>query len=177
MKDSHPTEEGAGAAEERALARKYGLRELVFPESEQLKTLCRYLTTTIDSGRSGPVPKTAVVVMLEFLQGTLNRQYITKSPTMSQQDFDLLSKPYYLSARIVSKIARDKRDAAVEKGKLYQTTFLTIQQLIELLTSMLDPTCPWMRVKQIPQTVLEAMEALCAYAQLYPEVWKRGRAL
>lgn len=177
MKDSHPSEAGSGATDERALARKYGLRELVFPESEQLKTLCRYLTTTVESGRSGAVPKTAVVVMLEFLQGTLNRQYITKSPSMSQEDFDLLSTPYYLSARIISKISRDKRDATVEKGKLYQTTFLTLQQLIELLTSILDPTCSWMRLKQIPQPVIETMEALCAYAQLYPEVWKRGRAL
>lgn len=169
MKDSH--------SEERALARKYGLRELVFPESEQLETLCRYLATTVESGRSGPVPKTAAMVMLEFLQGTLTRQYITKSPTMSQADFDLLSTPYYLSARIISKIARDKRDAAVEKGKLYQTTFLTIQQLIELLTSMLDPDCPWLGAKQIPQPVIEAMEALCAYGQLYPEMSKRGRAV
>lgn len=177
MKDSHPSEAGLGATEERVLARKYGLRELVFPESEQLKTLCRYLTTTVENGRSAAVPKTAVVVMLEFLQGTLNRQYITKSPSMPQEDFDLLSTPYYLSARIISKIARDKRDAAVEKGKLYQTTFLTLQQLIDLLHSILDPTCPWMRLKQIPQPVVETMEALCAYAQLYPEVWKRGRAL
>jgi hypothetical protein len=177
MKDSHPSEAGSGATEERALARKYGLRELVFPESEQLKTLCHYLTTTVENGRSAAVPKTAVVVMLEFLQGTINRQYITKSPTMSQEDFDLLSKPYYLSARIISKIARDKRDAAAQKGTLYQTTFLTLTQLIELLTDMLDPACPWLRARQLPRPVIEAMEALCAYAQLYPEVWKRGRAL
>jgi hypothetical protein len=177
MNDSHPGTEGSGTTDERALARKYGLRELLFPDSEQLESLCRYLTTTVASGRGGPVPKTAAAAMLEFLQGTLNRQYITKSPTMSQEDFDLLSTPYYLSARIIGKISRETRDAGVEKGKLYQTTFLTIKQLIDLLTSMLDPACPWMGLAQIPQPVIEAMEALCAYAQLYPEVRKRGRAL
>lgn len=177
MKDLQPSEAGSGASEERALAHKYGLRELVFPQSEQLETLCRYLTTTVESGRSGPLPTTAVVVMLEFLQGTLNRQYITKSPRMSQEDFDLLSSPYYLSARIISKIARDKHDAAVEKGTLYQTTFLTIRQLIDLLTSMLDPACPWLRGKRIPQPVIETMEALSAYAQLFPQVWTRRHAM
>jgi hypothetical protein len=169
MKDSDPTDE-------RALARKYGLRELVFPDSEQIKTLCRYLTATMQSGRSTAVPKTAVTMMLDFLQGTLNRQYITKSPTMSQEDFDLLSTPYYLAARVVSRIERDKRDAAEQKGKLYQTTFLTLNQLIELLRSLLDPGCYWMRRKEVPAGVLEAMDALCAFAQLYPEARKRGRA-
>ena len=117
MKDPHPIEPAADATDERAVARKYGLRELVFPDSDQVRALCQYLTSTIESGRSGAVPKTAVIVMLEFLQGTLNRQYITKSPTMSKEDFDLLSAPYYLSARIISKIARDTREAAERKGK------------------------------------------------------------
>jgi hypothetical protein len=177
MNDSDLTAGAPGATDERALARKYGLRELVFPDSDQLKALCRYLTDTVASGRSAAVPKTAVVVMLEFLQGTLNRQFITKSPRMSREDYDLLSSPYYLSARIVSQITRDKREAAERKGQLYQTTFLTLTQLIDLLRSMLDPASPWLRAKEIPAPILEAMEALCAYAQHYPEARKRGRAL
>jgi hypothetical protein len=170
MNDSHASEAGSDATGERALARKYGLRELVFPDSDQLESLCRYLAATVESGRSGPVPKTAVVVMREFLQGTLNRQYITKAPRMSQQDFDLLSRPYYQSARIISKISRDTHPAAMEKGKVYQTTFLTIKQLIDLLTSMLDPLCPWMRMEKVPAATKEAMVVLCAYARLYPQV-------
>ena len=177
MKDPHPIEPPAGATDERALARKYGLRELIFPDSDQVRALCQYLTSTIQSGRSGPVPKTAVVVMLEFLQGTLNRQYITKSPTMTREDFDLLSAPYYLSARIISKISRETREAAERKGKLYQTTYLTLTQLINLLQSMVEPSTPWIRARQIPQPILEVMEVLCAYAQLYPEVRRHGRAM
>jgi hypothetical protein len=142
MNESRPIE---APADERSVARKYGVRELIFPDSDQIRALCQYLNTTIESGRSGPPPKTAVLVMLEFLQGTLNRQFITKSPTMSRQDYELLSSPYYLSARIISKIAREKQDAAEQKGKLYQTTFLTLQQLINLLRSMRDPGCPWLR--------------------------------
>jgi len=177
MKDSPPTEPAADPLDERSVARKYGVRELVFPESDQLKALCRYLTDTVEARRSGPVPKTAVVVMLDFLQGTLNRQYITKSPTMSREDFDLLSTPYYLSARIISKIVRDKREAAERKGKLYQTAYLTLTQLIELLRNMIDPATPWMRAKKIPEPIIDVMEVLCAYAQLYPDVRKRGRAM
>ena len=177
MKDWQPIDAVAGPTDERALARKYGLRELNFPDSDQTRVLCQYLTATIKTGRSALPPKTAVLVMLEFLQGTLNRQYITKSPTMSREEFDLLSAPYYLSARIVSKIGREQRDAAEQKGKLYQTTAHTLGQLISLLRSMLDPACPWIRLRQVPPSVLEAMELLCAYAQLYPEVRRHGRAV
>ena len=177
MKDPNPLEAGGASTDERAVARKYGLRELVFPDSDQVKALCRYLTATIESGRSGAVPKTAVVVMLDSLQGTINRQAITKSPTMTREDFDLLSSPYYLAARIVSKIAREKRDAAEQKGKLYQTTYLTLAQLIALLREMLDPATPWLGMRQVPQPVVETMEVLCAFAQLYPEVRRRGRAV
>ena len=113
---------------------------------------------------------------MEFLQGTLNRQYITKSPKMTKEDFDRLSAPYYLSARIISKIARDSRETAEQQGRLYQTTHLTLTQLIELLHGMIDPGCAWIRARRIPQNVLEAMEVLCAYAQLYPEARRRGRA-
>ena|SRR5437763_2793606 len=177
MKDSPPIEPGLGADDERAVARKYGVRELIFPDSDQIRALCRYLTTTIETGRSSAVPKTAVMVMLEFLQGTLNRQFITKSPTMSKEDFDLLQTPYYLAARIIGKIDRQKREAAAEKGKLYQNAYLTITQLIDLLRGMLDPSSPSLRQRQVPWPMLEAMEVLCAFAQLYPEARRRGRAM
>ena len=96
---------------------------------------------------------------------------------MTREDFDLLSSPYYLAARIISKISRENREAAEAKGKLYQTTYLTLTQLIELLRSMLDPSSPWLRAKPVPEPVVEVMEVLCAFSQLYPEVRRRGRAL
>jgi len=169
MKDSYPNEPAGAAPDERAIARKYGLRELAFPDSDQLRALCQYLTETVQSGRSGPVPKTAVLVMLEFLQGTLNRQYITKPPSMTKEEFDLLTSPYYLSARIISKLA--------EKGKLYQTTYLTLTELIDLLRNILDPTCVWLHSREVPTPVLQAMEMLSAFAQSYPEARRQGRAV
>ena len=177
MKDSHPIEPASAGTDERSVARKYGLRELIFPDSDQVRALCQYLTDTMEKGRSGVVPKTAVLVMLEFLQGTLNRQFITKSPTMTKEDFDLLSSPYYLAARIISKLSREKREAAEAKGKLYQTTYLTLTQLIDLLRSILDPASPWVRARPVPEPVVEVMEVLCAFSQLYPEVRRRGRAV
>ena len=167
----------SGEVDERAIARKFGLRELVYPDSEQLKVLSQFLSNAVETTKCGPVPKTAVIAMLDFLQGTLNRQHITKSPTMSQQEFDVLQTPYYLAARIVGKLAREKKDAAEKRGKLYQTTYLTLNQFIDLLRSLLDPGCYWLRMKTVPDGVLEVMEVLWDFAMLYPDARRKGRAL
>ncbi len=163
--------------DERAIARKYGIRELHYPEGEQVKALCQYLAGTIETGRSGPVPKTAVMVMLEYLQATINRQHITKGPMMSQDEYDLLQAPYYMAARIVAKVARDRREQAEQKGKLYQTTYLTLYQLAELLRSLADPGCYWLRLKTVPEGVRELMQVLWDFALAYPEQRKKGRAM
>ena len=163
--------------DERALAKKYGLRELAWPESEQVKVLAHFLGTSLETGRCTAVPKTAIMLMLDFFQATVNRQHITKGPRMSQQEFDQLQTPYYLAARVIGKIAREKRESLEKKGKLYQTTYVTITQFIELLRSLLDPGCYWMRMKSIPEGVQEVMEVLWDFVQLYPEVRKKGRAM
>lgn len=162
--------------DERALAKKYGLRELNYPDSEQVKTLVAFLTNAIETGKCGPIPKTAVVVMLEYLQATVNRQHITKGPRMSHQEFDAIQTPYYIAARIISKIQRSHQDDA-EKGKLYQSTYLSLNQFIELLRNLLDPACYWLRLKSAPPGVLEAMAALRDFLTLYPEQRKKGRAM
>jgi len=165
------------AVDERSIARKYGVRELVYPDSEQTKLLCQFLSQAVETGRSGPVPKIAVVVMLEFLQGIVNRQHITKGPRMSEDEFDALQTPYYVATRVVTKLMREKRELAEKKGKIYQTTYLNIGQFIELLRSLLDPGCYWLRMKRIPEGVVEVMEALWDFAQVYPEQRKKGRAM
>jgi len=165
------------AVDERSIARKYGVRELVYPDSEQTKLLCQFLSQAAETGRSGPVPKIAVVVMLEFLQGIVNRQHITKGPRMSEDEFDALQTPYYVATRVVTKLMREKRELAEKKGKIYQTTYLNIGQFIELLRSLLDPGCYWLRMKRIPEGVVEVMEALWDFAQVYPEQRKKGRAM
>ena len=165
------------AVDERSIARKYGVRELVYPDSEHTKLLCQFLSQAVETGRSGPVPKIAVVVMLEFLQGIVNRQHITKGPRMSEDEFDALQTPYYVATRVVTKLMREKRELAEKKGKIYQTTYLNIGQFIELLRSLLDPGCYWLRMKRIPEGVVEVMEALWDFAQVYPEQRKKGRAM
>lgn len=154
-------------ADERSIARKYGIRELVYPDREQMRALAQYLTATLQTGRSGPVPKTAVMVMVEFFQGTLNRQHITKGPRMTHDEYDLLQQPYYLAARIMNKVLREKRDEAVARGQQYQTTYLTLNHFIELLRSIIDPGCYWLRMKDIPDGVRELMDLLLAFAQQY----------
>ncbi|PYQ28363.1 MAG: hypothetical protein DMF56_16265 [Acidobacteria bacterium] len=161
--------------DERAIAKKYGLRELSYPDSEQVKTLLAFLTQSIDTGKCSPIPKTAVLVTLDYLQATVNRQHITKGPRMSHEEFDALQTPYYLAARIISKLQRTQQDAGA-KGKLYQNTYLSLNHFIELLRNLLDPGCYWLRLKTIPEGIVEAMAALKQFLSLYPEQRKKGRA-
>jgi hypothetical protein len=168
--DKHPEE-----FDERSIGKKYGLRELVYPDSEQVKTLVAFLTNAITTNRCGPLPKTAVMMVLEFLQATINRQHITKGPRMSQEEFDVLQTPYYVAARIIAKIQRTRQSANSTK-KVYETTYVSLNQFIELLRSLLDPGCYWMRMKDLPAGVREAMEALRDFLMLYPEQRRKGRA-
>lgn len=176
MADQKKTVEVPAPAEvdERSVARKFGLRELRYPDSEQVKTLISFLDGAIANGRCALVPKTAVVVLLEYLQGTMNRQHITKGPRMSHEEFDLLQAPYYLAARIISKLARARQEESL-KGKLYQTTYLSVGHFIELLRSLLDPGCYWLRLKTLPSGVVESMQALRDFLAAYPEQRRKTR--
>jgi hypothetical protein len=176
MKDDNKTIEApVPELDERAIARKYGLRELITPDSEQIKTVVAFLDASLENGRCGIVPKTAVVVLVEFLQATVNRQHITKGPRMSQDEFDALQTPYYVAARTVSKIQRAKSGDA-GKSKLYQNTYFSLNQFIDLLRNLLDPGCFWLRLKALPDGIREAMEGLRQFLVLYPEQRKKGRA-
>jgi hypothetical protein len=176
MRDSQSPSGAPDAVDERSVARKYGLRELVFPDREQLKMLNEYLGHAIDSHKSGPVPKTAVVVLLEFLQGTVNRQHITKSPLMTAVEFDLLQSPYYLVTRVLAKIARDGQEG-MPPGAMYQAAYASVGTFMELLRSLLDPGCYWLRLKTIPDGVVEQMKILRSFAQQLPEQRRKGRAM
>jgi hypothetical protein len=174
MADEKETIEGPPPElDERAIGKKYGLRELVYPDSEQLKSLAAFLDDAIRHGKCGPLPKTAVLILLDFLQGTLNRQHITKGPRMSQDEFDVLQTPYYLAARVITQIQRARQESV--KGKVYQATYVSLNQFLELLRSLLDPGCYWLRAK-VPDGVKEVMGALREFLALYPEQRRKGRA-
>jgi hypothetical protein len=176
MADDNKTMEAPNPElDERAIGKKYGLRELNYPDSEQIKALVAFLNDTVETGRCGPLPKTGVVMLLDFLQGTINRQHITKGPRMSQDEFDAIQNPYYIAARVVSKIQRERQESV--KGKVYQTTYLSLNQFIEVLRSLLDPGCYWIRVKTVPDGVREVMAALRDFLVLYPEQRRKGRAM
>jgi hypothetical protein len=177
MRDPQSPSGAPEPADERMIARKYGLRELVFPDREQIKALNEYLSLAVESHRSGPVPKTVIVMLLDFLQGTINRQHITKSPLMSPEEFDLLQTPYYLVTRVLSKIARDQQNEAVARGSMYQASYASINTFIELLRSLLDPGCYWLRLRTIPDGVIEQMHLLRAFANALPEQRRKGRAM
>lgn len=161
--------------DERAIAKRYGLRELTYPDGEQVKTFIQFLDESIESNRCGPIPKTAAVVLLDFLQATINRQHLTKGPRMSQEEFDALQTPYYVAARIIARIQRARQESV--KGKVYQATYLSLSQFIELLRNLLDPGCYWLRLKTIPDGVRDAMAALRDFLAAYPEQRRKGRAL
>ncbi|HEX8254169.1 MAG TPA: hypothetical protein VF846_13575 [Thermoanaerobaculia bacterium] len=160
--------------DERAIGKKYGLRELVYPDSEHMKAVTAFLTNAIDTGKCGPLPKTGVMMLLEFLQATINRQHITKGPRMSQDEFDVIQTPYYMAARIIAKVQRARQESA--KGKVYQVTYVSLNQFIEVLRNLLDPGCYWLRAK-VPEGVREVMAALRDFLVLYPEQRRKGRAI
>ena len=177
MRDPQSPTGTSEAVDERTVARKYGIRELVFPDREHIKALSEYLHQAVESHRSGPVPKTVIVMLLDFLQGTINRQHITKSPVMSTVEFDLLQGPYYLVTRVLAKIAREQQHESARKGTIYQASYASLTTFIELLRSLLDPGCYWLRLKTIPEGVIEQMQFLRAFAQLLPEQRRKGRAM
>jgi len=161
--------------DERAIARRYGLRELAYPDTDQVKALVAFLNESIASGKCSAVPKTATMVTVDFLQGTINRQHLTKGPRMSQEEFDALQTPYYVAARIVSRIQRARQENI--RGRVYETTYLSLNHFIELLRSLLDPGCYWLRTKTLPAGVVESMEALRDFLVAYPEQRRKGRAV
>jgi len=169
------SDESRVETDERSIAKRYGLRELVYPDGEQVKTFIQFLDESISTNRCGPIPKTAGVVLLDFLQATINRQHLTKGPRMSQEEFDALQTPYYVAARIIAKIQRARKESV--KGKVYQTTYLSLTQFIELLRNLLDPGCYWLRLKEVPDGVRESMEALRDFLAQYPDQRRKSRAL
>ncbi|HEX8618792.1 MAG TPA: hypothetical protein VF911_14510 [Thermoanaerobaculia bacterium] len=172
--ENKPLETSLPELDERAIGKKYGLRELVYPDSEQMKSLSAFLADAVAKGKCGPLPKTAVMLFLEFLQGTLNRQHITKGPRMSQEEYVVLQTPYYLAARVIGKIQRARKEAA--KGEVYQVTYASMNQFIEVLRSLLDPGCYWLRAK-VPDGVKEVMSAMLDFLALYPDQRRKGRPL
>ena len=172
--DNKTVEAPVPELDERAIGKKYGLRELTYPDSEQIKSLNAFLTDAVEHGRCGPVPKTAVMIVLEFLQATINRQHITKGPRMSQDEFDVIQAPYYMAARIIAKLQRSRQEST--KGKVYQSTYISLNQFMEVLRSILDPGCYWMRMKTIPEGVREAMEALRDFLVAFADQRRKDRA-
>jgi hypothetical protein len=158
--------------DERAIAKKYGLRELHYPDSEQIRSMLAFLDDALVTGKCGPVPKTAVVILLEYLQATINRQHITKGPRMSQEEFDILQTPYYLAARIIGKVQRARQESM--KGKVYQTTYVSLTHFVEMLRNVLDPGCYWLRLR-VPEGVLEVMQAMREFLAFYPEQRRKSR--
>ncbi len=162
--------------DERAIGKKYGLRELSYPDSEQIKSLNAFLSDAVEHNRCGPVPKTAVMVVLEYLQATINRQHITKGPRMSQDEFDAIQAPYYIAARIIAQAAA--RAAGIGQGQGLPVDLHLAQSIHGSVAQHPRPRAvTGMRMKTIPDAVREAMEALRDFLALFAEQRRKGRAL
>lgn len=158
------------ALDERSVAKKFGIRELTWPDNDQVRALITFLDETIAAGRCSAVPKMAVMLLNDYLQGTITRQHITKGPRMSQEEFDVLQAPYYLAARIVTRIQRERQESV--KGRVYQETWLSLARFIETLRNILDPGCHWLR-RSVPEAELAVMQALRAFLVAYAEQRRR----
>ena len=63
---------------------------------------------------------------------------------MTQEEFDFLQTPYYLAARIITKLVREKKLVAEKEGRVYHTTYNALGQFIELLRSRaVQPAFLW----------------------------------
>jgi hypothetical protein len=153
--------------DERSIATRYGVRPLVYPDVEQLRTITAFLSESFESGRCGAIPDGAVLATLEFVQAILNRQHITKGPRMPAADYDLLQRPYSVATRIISRMQRERRESA--KGHLYQTTHLSLTNFLDVLRSLLDPACSWADAGTIPTPVRLMMSALRDFLIEYPD--------
>lgn len=167
---SEERKEPDSGLDERSVARKFGIRELVWPDNDQIRTLLSFFDDAIANARCGAVPKLAVMVLHDYLQGTITRQHITKGPRMSQQEFDVLQAPYYLAARIVTKIQREQQTSV--KDRVYQDTWVSLARFIETLRNILDPGCHWLR-RSVPEAELAVMTALRSFLVSYPEQRRR----
>ena len=54
---------------------------------------------------------------------------------------------------------------------------MTLYKFLDLLRNLLDPSCPWLRSKTIPNEALDVMEVLRAFIDVFPEQRRKGRAL
>lgn len=161
--------------DERSVARKFGIRELNYPDGDQVRALSAFIGEAVESGRCGVVPKTAVVMTLEFLQATITRQHITKHPRMSPAEFDALQNPYYTAARIVARLQRARKDGS--RDNLYQSTWISLARFTDLLRQLQDPACPWLRSRSLPADVRQSMLALREFLGAWSEQKRKGRAV
>ena len=60
---------------------------------------------------------------------------------------------------------------------MYQASYASLSTFMELLRALLDPGCYWLRLKTIPDGVIEQMGFLRAFANALPEQRRKGRAM
>jgi hypothetical protein len=92
---------------------------------------------------------------------------------MAPEEYDLLQKPYAIAARIVSRIQRERQEAA--PGRVYEATWISLHRFIELLRSLVDPSCVWVRARAVPPDVLETMAGLRTFLALYADYRRKAR--
>lgn len=153
--------------DEHAIALKYGVRPLHYPDVEHVKTLTAFLRDSFQSGRCAAVPDASVTAGLEFIQGIVTRQHITKGPRITPAEFDVLQRPYNVASRIISRMQRERRESA--RGQIYQTTYLSLTAFVDLLQSLLDPKPSWIQNGAIPAPARVMMSALHDFLIEYPE--------
>jgi len=163
----HVETTGEATFDERTVARKYGMRELIYPDRAAIESVQRLLLEMVSEGTANNIPKIHLTLLRRFFQGSVARQNISKMPNMKLEEFLLLQAPYGICSRIFGRILEHR------KGSFYQVAYHSVEKCIEFLSYLLDPDCVWIR-KKLPDEMIARAIVLREFLDLYPEARQRS---
>jgi len=158
---------GEAAFDERSIARRYGLRELLYPDRGAIESVQRFLVEMVSTQTANNLPKIHLTILRRFFQGAMARQNISKMPNMQLEEYLLIQAPYSICSRIFGRILQHK------KGTFYQATYHSVEKCDEFLSYLLDPDCVWIR-KNLPEEMIARAIVLHEFLERYPEAKKRA---
>jgi hypothetical protein len=163
----HSETPGETTFDERTIARKYGLQQLIYPDRAAIESVQRFLLEMVSTHTANNLPKIHLTILRRFFQGAMARQNITKMPNMNLEEYLLLQTPYGICSRVFGRILETR------KGAFYQAAYHSVEKLIEFLSYLVDPDCVWIR-KNLPEEMIARAIVLQDFLERYPEAKQRS---
>jgi hypothetical protein len=158
---------GEAAFDERSIARRYGFRELIYPDRAAIESVQRFLLEIVSTRTANNPPKIHLTILRRFFQGAMERQNISKMPNMQLEEYLLIQAPYGICARVFGRILERR------KGSFYQAAYHSVDKCVEFLSYLLDPDCVWIR-KNLPEEMVARAIVLKEFLERYPEAKQRS---